>query len=331
MRSAAKLLPAYSEEENETLVPQKKTSSSVVQCIIAVALWMSLSSGMVFYNKWLLFELGFGHPVFLTWLQMSSISCGLLVYYKSSRSAISPYDTISQSAFWRLAAPIGTMSTLSIVLRNYVFLHLSVASMQILAASAPVIVYGVSCLRGIDRLRLDTASAVVVCCLGVALASAGALQVSGTGVALQLIAILIEAFRATQMKMLLLDTEFALDSMACLYIVAPFSAVLLFAPAFVGDFESVIQNVSGGGAFIYAVLLGNALVAGALNISAFHLLRTVSVLTASLSGIAKDCVIVVSAAFAGQKQLTPIAMFGWALSTVSLCWYSFLQSAAAAK
>jgi hypothetical protein len=286
---------------------------------------------MAFYNKWLLFELGFGHPVFLTWLQMSSISCGLLVYYRASNSGISPYDTISRRAYWRLAAPIGTMSTVSIVLRNYVFLHLSVASMQILAASAPAVVYGVSCLRGVERLRLYTASAVVVCCVGVAVASAGALRVSGMGVALQMLAILIEAFRATQMKMLLLDTESALDSMACLYIVAPFSAVLLFAPAFVGDFESVVQYVSGAGPFVLAVLLGNALVAGALNLSAFHLLRTVSVLTASLVGIGKDCAIVISAAVAGQKELTPVAMFGWALSTVSICWYSFLRSADAAK
>ena len=54
MRAATNKLPASSDEETNTLVSKNSPSSSVVQVAFAVALWMSLSSGMAFYNKWLL-------------------------------------------------------------------------------------------------------------------------------------------------------------------------------------------------------------------------------------------------------------------------------------
>lgn len=293
---------------------------------LAVAVWMLCSIALILCNGFILKTFKFKFPLYLTFVQSAAISiCLKVLYALSARS--NPYKGGIMTMYRTHIAPIAAMFACSILLRNLVYLYLSIAAMQMIAACAPVLVYMVSCALGAEKLTRPLTMSVIGVCIGVVTASSGPINIVWQGVALQVVAIVIEAFRSLRLKEVVsCNDNNKVDSIDVLYLLMPTTAAMLYIPAAVVDFESVLQYTIVNTAAIHAFLLLNVLLAGALNLASIHMLSNVSVLTASLSGVLKDCLIVGYSVYRGDETFTALNIAGWAMSAGCLCWYALLRN-----
>ena len=130
---------------------------------------------------------GFPYPITLS---MCGVLFSALVSHVALRTGFVPFgrpDLLGSSRFYlRSSLPIGCLSALTLGLGNMAYLHLSVASCQILKTLTPVITLGLGSLLGIERTTPRLAACVMLICLGTMVASQGELAMAGVGVALQL-------------------------------------------------------------------------------------------------------------------------------------------------
>jgi Triose-phosphate Transporter family len=168
--------------------------------------------------------------------------------------------------------------------------------------------------------------AVAMVCFGLALASTGEVRVAWQGVILQLTAMVLEGFRAVRLKTLIKASGASIDSLGMLQLLSPVSAALLYVPAALVDFQNVWEYTKAHGWAVHAALACNTAVAFALNLAALHMLREVAVLTASLAGVFKDCLIIWTSLALGDGNFTVTNAAGWLTSVVGLCWYAFIRS-----
>ena len=95
---------------------------------------------------------GFPYPITLS---MCGVLFSALVSHVALRTGFVPFgrpDLLGSSRFYlRSSLPIGCLSALTLGLGNMAYLHLSVASCQILKTLTPVITLGLGSLLGIER------------------------------------------------------------------------------------------------------------------------------------------------------------------------------------
>lgn len=176
---------------------------------------------------------------------------------------------ISGRFYVRTILPIGLMASGSLVCSNFVYLYLSVAFIQMLKASAPVIVLFTSWLWGLVDPSLGTIVNILFIVSGVALASAGEISLSWIGVAFQLVGLVFEAVRVVMIQVVLSAEGYNMDPLVGLYYYAPVCAAFNFLVACVVELPHFawedLQKVG------WLMLLLNAGVAFLLNFASMVL------------------------------------------------------------
>jgi hypothetical protein len=294
---------------------------------------MVCSVGLVFYNKWVIFTLGFNFPAFLTFIQSCTTSALLHIAFDRLELWPSPYGVLPVGSIIKGVLPIAILLSAGVVLRNAVFAHLSVAAIQMLAACAPAVVYLLSYLAALERPTYRVTGTLVCICCGVLLSSQGAVKASARGVILQLAGITCEAMREVVTKRFF-SVEPSISPVSMLYLVVPMSALVLFIPA-AFELERVVIFMRQGGNgqhwFVILVLLGNGALAGLLNFSALRFLERTSALTKSVSAVLKDIAIIsIGLHFLNAPSVGNVGLLGWALSLAGLVAYAYVRSAPAA-
>ncbi|KAK6072980.1 duf250 domain membrane protein [Seiridium cupressi] len=118
------------------------------------------------------------------------------------------------------------------VCSNLVYLHLSVAFIQMLKAAAPFSTLIVSWLWGQENPSRQKIAKILIVVFGVLLASAGEIHFSIVGFTFQLGGLIFESLRVVMVKDLMSDDGASMDPMVSLYYYAPICALLNLFVAF---------------------------------------------------------------------------------------------------
>ena len=305
--------------------PPSPPSSSPLLATVATnaacaALWIALSAAVILYNKWILAVHGFAFPITLT---AGHMAASTLVASVLVRSGAVPCPPIPRPVYWRAVAPIGALFAGTLWLGNAAYLHLSVSFIQMLKALMPVAVYGVGCGVGLQTFRPGVAVNMGVITAGVALASAGELAFSATGVALQLASVCTEAARLTLVQLLLQARGLSLNPVTTLYHVAPASLVALAGPWAALEAGPLVAGIRAGTVPLHpAVLATNAAAAVALNLAVFLLVGRTSALTMNVAGVLKDWLLIGASARWLGAPVSPLNLGGYSVALCGVLWYN---------
>lgn len=130
---------------------------------------------------------------------------------------------------------------------------------------------------GIQKADLKVLFNVSFIVLGVIIASIGEIKFVMLGVIFQLGGILFEAIRLVMVERLLSSAEYKMDPLVSLYYFAPVCAIMNFCAALVFEIPRIqMEELYHVGLWI---LLANAMVAFALNVSVVFLVRELNPLT----------------------------------------------------
>ncbi len=281
-------------------------SAYVSRVLPALSLWLTMSCLVILFNKYMFMHL-FPFPVTLTFVHMLFASLATLALRGSGRLSL---PSLGWAEYTRSVVPIGLMFATSLVCSNQAAMRLTVSFIQMVKAATPMLVLGVAAWAGTETA---TTPLIVIVCLmtaGVSIASYGELGFDALGMALQVAALTVEAFRLQAIQYLMQKTLPKGSS--------PFTALALFAPVcclcllpLSWALEPRALATLLASSRVQGYLLLNALSALGLNAAVVWLVSFESgPLTLTLAGVLKDVALIVSSVWLFGNKLTLVQVGG---------------------
>ncbi|KAF2286196.1 hypothetical protein GH714_011606 [Hevea brasiliensis] len=286
-----------------------------------ILLYIALSSGQIFFNKWVLSskEINFPYPLGLTLLHMvfSSVLCFILT---KVFKVMKVEDGMTVEIYTTSVVPIGAMFAMTLWLGNTAYLYISVAFAQMLKAIMPVAVFVLGVAAGLEVMSCRMLLIMSVISIGVLVASYGEINISWIGVVYQMGGVVGEALRLIFMEILVKRKGLKLNPISVMYYVSPCSALCLFIPWI---FLEKPRMETHSWNFQPLVLTLNSLCTFALNLSVFLVISHTSALTIRVAGVVKDWIVVLlSALLFADTKLTVINLFGYCIAIAGVAAYN---------
>lgn len=287
-----------------------------------ILLYITLSSGQIFFNKWVLSskEINFPYPLALTMLHMvfSSVLCFIVT---KVFKMIKIEEGMTPEIFATSVIPIGAMFAMTLWLGNTAYLYISVSFAQMLKAVMPVAVFILGVAAGLEVMSCRMLLIMSVISFGVLVASYGEISINWIGVVYQMGGVVGEALRLIFMEIFVKKKGLKLNPISVMYYVSPCSAVCLFIPWIF--LEKPKMDIRETWSFQPFILLLNSLCTFALNLSVFLVISHTSALTIRVAGVVKDWVVVLlSALLFADAKLTLINLFGYAIAIGGVAAYN---------
>ncbi|KAF2233772.1 DUF250 domain membrane protein [Viridothelium virens] len=287
---------------------------------VYIATWISLSSSVIIFNKWILDSAKFKFPVFLTtWhLLFATIMTQLMARTTNmldSRKSVPMTGRI----YLRAIVPIGLFFSLSLICGNITYLYLSVSFIQMLKATTPVAVLLATWSLGVAPPNLKTLGNVSLIVIGVMIASFGEIRFVLAGFLFQIGGIVFEAIRLVMVQRLLSSAEFKMDPLVSLYYFAPACAAMNGVVCLFWEIPRMgMTDIWNVGIF---TLLANAVVAFLLNVSVVLLIGKTSSLVYTLCGVLKDILLVIASMVIFGDPVSGLQFFGYSIALAGLVYY----------
>ncbi|RDW68345.1 DUF250 membrane protein-like protein [Coleophoma crateriformis] len=287
---------------------------------VYVIVWITLSSSVILFNKWILSTLGFHYPVLLTSWHLGFATFMTQVLARTT-TLLDGRKTVKMTGrvYLRAIVPIGLFFSLSLICGNLTYLYLSVSFIQMLKATTPVAVLLASWALGESKPNLKVLFNVSAIVVGVVLASFGEIDFVLIGFIYQVGGIAFEAVRLVLVGKLLSSAEYKMDPLVSLYYFAPICAIMNFVVALFWEIPLVTMPQ------IYAVglwtFLANAMVAFLLNVSVVFLIGKTSSLVLTLCGVLKDILLVAASMMIWGTVVSGLQFFGYSIALAGLVYY----------
>ncbi|MCD7448994.1 hypothetical protein HAX54_048077 [Datura stramonium] len=301
---------------------QRKWVTEDVLTYAYLLLYIALSSGQIFFNKWVLSskEINFPYPLGLTLLHMvfSSILCFVLT---KVLKILKVEEGMTLDIYISSVIPIGAMFAMTLWLGNTAYLYISVSFAQMLKAIMPVAVFILGVAAGLEVMSCRMLLIMSVISFGVLVASYGEIDINWVGVVYQMGGVVGEALRLIFMEILVKRKGLKLNPISVMYYVSPCSALCLLVPWIF--LEKPKMDEQRTWSFQPLVLTLNSLCTFALNLSVFLVIQHTSALTIRVAGVVKDWVVVLlSALLFADTKLTLINLFGYAIAIAGVAAYN---------
>jgi drug/metabolite transporter (DMT)-like permease len=288
--------------------------------VFYVIVWISCSSSVILFNKWLLDTRGFRYPVILTTYHQvfSTVMTQLMAHFTTLLDGRKNVKMTGR-VYLRAVVPIGIFFSLSLICGNLTYLYLSVAFIQMLKATTPVAVLISSWLLGVSKPNLRQFLNVSAIVVGVIIASIGEIHFVLVGVLYQIGGVIFEALRLTMVQRLLSSADFKMDPLVSVYYFAPICAVMNGVVALIWEVPKVsMDDVYNVGLFTFFL---NGCCAFMLNVSVVLLIGKTSAVVLTLCGVLKDILLVGASMMIWGTQVSPLQFFGYAIALGGMVYY----------
>ncbi|KAH8918384.1 TPT-domain-containing protein [Atractiella rhizophila] len=293
-----------------------------VPAVVPIAAWIGFSSCVILFNKYILYDLHFPYPIFLTTCHLLFQTCATRLARRFTNlvdgaKKLEASGKMNRTVFVRTIIPLGLLFSLSLALSNWVYLRLTVSFIQMIKAITPIVVLLLSFAFSLKEPSKKLFTIICLISLGVGIASYGEIAFDMSGFLVQLLAIVIESSRLVLIQMMLKDT--GMDPLTSLYYYAPvclafnsffFVAIEGFAPLY-----TVLETVGG------LTLLVNCCITLGLNFCSVWLIGKASGLVLTLAGVVKDILIIAFTFTFQGSPVTSIQMFGYSIALAGLIMY----------
>ncbi|KAH7844271.1 hypothetical protein Vadar_026283 [Vaccinium darrowii] len=298
-------------------------NKSLLLTYLYLLIYVTLSSGVILYNKWVLSPkyFNFPFPITLTMIHMGFSGAVAFLLVRVFK-VVSPVK-MTFEIYATCVIPISAFFASSLWFGNTAYLHISVAFIQMLKALMPVATFLMAVLCGTDKLRWDVFSNMLLVSVGVVVSSYGEIHFNVVGTVYQVTGIFAEALRLVLTQVLLQKKGLTLNPITSLYYIAPCSFMFLFVPWYFlekpGMEVSQIQ-------FNFWIFFSNAICALALNFSIFLVIGRTGAVTIRVAGVLKDWILIaLSTVVFPESTITGLNIIGYAIALCGVVMYNYLK------
>ena len=311
-----------------------------VSPVVCTLLWIFLGICMILFNKMILAPQSqggwnFGYPFFLTMCHQifATIATFILERFTPLLESVKT-GKLSRKAYWSKVTPLALFFSLGLVLGNSAYKYLSVSYIQMIKSCLPIPTLFVASLLGRERPSIVQVTLVVLICLGAIIASLGEMRFSLIGFALQGSALFADVFRMLFLDLLTIEVK--LDNLSTLYYMAPLASVFIFIGFVLFEYDTFnpyefsyvtadtgIVITESYPSYFFLLLLANAVLAFALNLSIVLFVSNMGIMSMTLAGIFKDVLVILLSVlvFGRFNTIRTSQYIGYGLSLMGLTLY----------
>lgn len=228
--------------------------------------------------------------------------------------------------------PVALLTALDVALTNMSYSLVGLSVITTVRSTSVAIMYGLSISMGLEKFNLKLFLVLIWLCISVAAGVPGMKVNSLLGLGVVVLSMLCGAFRWVLVHRLLADQSSGKpSSTACLRLIQPLAAICLLPAAAVFEFPDLIDRVvryppnfarlMG----LIAILFISVALAVTLLMTEYVLISRTSSLALSVSGIAKECFVILIAVVGFGERLTQEAAIGVISSILAIGLYSYLR------
>ncbi|KMZ73407.1 Phosphate translocator-like protein [Zostera marina] len=308
----------------KSLIAEKMVNRQLLLTYGYLLMYISLSSGVILYNKWVLSPnyFNFPFPITLTMIHMGfsgAVSFFLVRIFK----VVAPVK-MTNLIYLTCVIPISAFFAGSLWFGNTAYLHISVAFIQMLKSLMPVATFLVAVMCNIDKLRCDIFVNMVLISVGVVISSYGEIHFNVIGTVFQVSGIFAEALRLVLTQVLIQKKGLTLNPVTSLYYIAPCSFLFLLVPWY--WFEKPKMEISQI-QFNFWIFFSNAMCALVLNFSIFLVIGRTGAVTIRVAGVLKDWILIaLSTVIFPESIITWLNAIGYAIALCGVVMYNYLKS-----
>lgn len=306
-------------------VPVSVISGKNLKVLATCMLYMCIGPTLILVNKFLLKDAGFPYPMCLSSLGLVFTSLMSHALVRLGKVKLNHAETVANRKFWtRNVLPVGFMTSITLFCGNAVYLHLSVAFVQMLKAFTPVIVLAIAVLFKIERPPMKMVGTVLIICVGTCVASFGEVNFSLAGMMFMLCAELAEAGRLVLAQYLLQNLKFGVVEGQ--YYFAPASALCLLGVAAVHEMPTIYARGDYAviGQHLHLFVLAGTLGLGVQYLS-YLVICTTNATTLKVLGTARNAGLVMFAVVFRGEVVTTLQFLGYAVALLGFAGYNYVK------
>jgi hypothetical protein len=288
----------------------------------AMVAWNAASVTVILYNKYLYLG-AFPHPITLVLLHMVA---NTLLTQVLAAGGLLAVPALGWETYLQAVPSLSLLFAGSLACSNLSAARLSVATVQMIKALAPLLTVATMFALGSEVYGHSLLTAVLLMSLGVGVASFGEANFDGLGFALQIFALVCESLRMVLLQRTIQASLPRANPLAALALFAPVCAALLL-PLSLHFEPGALVGMAAAPTATHLLLLGNAAAACALNGSSVWLLSQQSgPLLLTLVGVVKDIELIVFSVFLFSSSIRYLQVAGYAVALLGINMYQVLKA-----
>lgn len=203
-------------------------------------LFMSVGPSLILLNKYLLKDLHFNYPLFLSaqGLLFSGLLSHSMVFFNWVQ--LEHRDKMTTKFWVQNILPVGLCSAATLAFGNAAYLYLSVSFIQMLKAFSPVIVMLLAVIFQVDTPSLPIIFSLFIICSGTLLTSLGEANFHLLGSLLFVLAVVTEAVKLVITQKMITSLKFGIIEGQ--YALAPAGATCLLFLSFIWEFPTMLRR-----------------------------------------------------------------------------------------
>jgi hypothetical protein len=317
--------------------------NTVVRNVAFVALlalcYMAISSGLITFNKFLMHDGRFPYAISLGLLHMAcSFTFNCILFFLCPSLYPSLTDTrqrveINRELVARILLPIATCFAAQLVLSNIAYLHSSVAFLQMMKQSNVVLVYFFSLALSLEQFCAKRSAVLLFIVGATALTVNGEIHFSYFGFTVQGASMLCEGLKLTLQSYSLSAAGRRLDALTYVMLISPMVLTVLCVIALSlqvawPNAPEALQLPPWHVVMEFKwLLVGNGMLAFAMNVSHALFIKNSSAITFILTGVVlKDVVIVTVASVILQEMLSVPQVVGFVMQLAGIFLWSMMKA-----
>jgi hypothetical protein len=291
--------------------------------------YIVLSGGLINFNKYLIHEGRYPHPLALTAIHMFTnlvIALSILAVKPSLMPGVeNARGRILQ--LYKYLMPIGVFFAIMLYGSNRAYLYCSVAFLQFMKEANVVLVFIFSAMAGLQIVNRQRVFVIMWVILGSSLCVSGELHFVFIGFAVQAIAQFAECMRAVIAELVLSGNDFRLDPLSYTFFVAPICLAVLTIGNLISWDPAIVKDTADW----LPCLVPNALIAVSLNISIAQVIKETSAVGFMITGMVKDIVLVCFSSFVFKESITRNQWFAFTITLSGVFFWSYMKIAPGSK
>lgn len=311
-----------------TMAPSAPSTANVsthVYTIILCVGYMFIGPSLILLNKFILSNLEFPYPMFLSGLGVLVSGIVAQVIVRSGFVVLQRKEQVEGMLWFKRVLPVGLAHAGTLAFGNIVYLFLSVGFIQMLKSFTPVIILITSMIAKIENPNQTTIFSVLVISIGTAATCTFSADPNIMGLLVMFMAEATEAIRLLMTQFLLQNLKFGVVEGQ--YVLAPASAFWLFLASFAFEFNTMLEKNA------FSIILANPLtfllascLGLGINFLSYYVIQATSSLTMKVLGTARNVFTILLGVLFFGEVVSLHEGLGYTLALIGFAGYNAAKS-----
>jgi len=285
--------------------------------------YISVSAGLITFNKYLMHEGRFPHALHLTAVHMAMTTMLSVMLYGAAPSIYPSMNKAieNRGLLIRYLVPLGVLFAVALACSNQAYFYSSVAFLQFCKQGNIAFIFFASCLLGLQTFSWQKLMVLSIVVTGCCICAHGEIKFQMLGLVFQLSSQVAESSKNLLGEIFLTGAGLKLDVQTFVLFQAPFSLFPLMA----GVISTWSPEVFNDFVNMWWVVLLNAAVAFCLNVLIALTLKRLSALAFVIIGVVKDVTIVASSSLVFGDPISHQQYMGFTVTICGIALWSHLK------